>query len=441
MIFPQAVFVIVSLIQGIVCPGPPGHEVSCYHCEHKDHFPDCLNRPHVCHPDEVCEILYGGIETIVRCAKAHDCQHDIDKAKVHCGIGGSQTDHGCEICCHDDACVSEQVAAMQGLPLASTPTTALMSCPGHCRPDNVDTCLVNAHMCSSGEFCQLEAEHGELRGHCTRDIDLRACLATSYDENTAVCSEGDLSLVQEHHRCTYCCLDSNCGVAPFFNTSTDNMGTTMAAGSTGQSGSPMPGSTPAPNPLLYGQCVDQIMDNGCSLLAPSVCKNDVGVQVCPQTCGLCDLLESQFHGKALCEDHLISNECEIFKVTKDICNNKLAKFTCPNTCNICETVLLDLVNQVLNGDVPTADPSATQMTDGAVTETATVAMTTAAMAQGTTESCVDTLQGMSCDALNGICSNPLAHTICRSFCGLCGDGASSAVNTVSIETVTAVVQG
>ncbi|XP_067661084.1 uncharacterized protein [Haliotis asinina] len=460
MVVVLGVFVILGLIQGIVCPGPRpgGHEVSCYHCDHKEHFPDCLNSPHVCHHDEVCEVLYGGDNTVIKCTKAHECQHDVDKAHTNCGVGGKQTDEGCEICCADDACVSEQVAALQGLPLASTPMTAIMSCPDHCRPDDIDTCFVTAPMCDSGEFCQLQGEHGELKGHCTKDVDLRHCLFKSYDENTAVCSEGDLSLIQGHHTCTYCCLDSDCGVAPFFNTSTGDLQTTEAFGSTG-----VPGSTPPPNPLLYGQCVDQIMDNGCSAL-PTVCTSEVGIQLCPQTCGLCDVLESQFHGKALCEDHLINNECEVYKVTKDICNNPLAKFTCPKACDICETILLDLVNQVKGGPLPTQNPQpATQMTDGAVTDgiamtdgavTDSIAMTDGVVTQtnvidltvnyisgGTDGACVDTVQGISCENLQDICNDPLSRTVCRKFCGLCGNDVSTSASPINIQTAKAVVSG
>ena len=63
----------------------------------------------------------------------------------------------------------------------------------------------------------------------------------------------------------------------------------------------------------------------------NLCRDRLGVWLCPSTCGFCALFNS-----SLCQDIVLDDGCSDLQAVENLCDNKpVAIDVCPVTCSLC----------------------------------------------------------------------------------------------------------
>merc|ERR1719242_341196 len=81
----------------------------------------------------------------------------------------------------------------------------------------------------------------------------------------------------------------------------------------------------------------------CSMLKSSqdVCHKNI--DLCPMTCGICNVISS-----ANCHDGILNNGCLSMYVTPGKCGDQLARFTCPKSCGYCDAIVSKKIQDLIN---------------------------------------------------------------------------------------------
>merc|ERR1711936_1539214 len=101
------------------------------------------------------------------------------------------------------------------------------------------------------------------------------------------------------------------------------------------------------SPSLYSRfspsCKDQLEPGLCSMLKSSqdVCHKNI--DLCPMTCGICNVISS-----ANCHDGILNNGCLSMYVTPGKCGDQLARFTCPKSCGYCDAIVSKKIQDLIN---------------------------------------------------------------------------------------------
>ncbi|CAL1540787.1 unnamed protein product, partial [Lymnaea stagnalis] len=147
--------------------------LTCFNCDGHGHpFPACLAAPITCHPGEVCSVVYGSGQPVMKCMKELDCSRIVSNSLGACAGGGVKIQHDrCELCCHTSDCVDDVVLHIQ-----QTIDPGLY-CPGPCSRFDLSTCTTSGTQCLAGQFCRVTVnDHYVIHGQCLNIHEHQKCI-------------------------------------------------------------------------------------------------------------------------------------------------------------------------------------------------------------------------------------------------------------------------